>query len=151
MVDWRGCGPRYDYVFVQGEPQAHGPNRSYFSETGLKLAELTCVFTLIDKIFDGEYTDQGRLKYRKVGHELALVEYLTVMNAGTPNQNNGMIEVRKHSELSELSGSGTARKRRVVPVSCIYRAAHFITTDLVKNGKYFINNYIDLEMYNTVY
>ncbi len=144
VADWRGDGPRYDYILVQSEPGVGGANRSYFHETGLKPAQLICVFTFIDKISDG-YMDNGRPKFRKIGHELALVEFLTVTNAGTPNPNNGMIEVRKQSEISE---TGVMTKRRVIPVNRICRALHLIAAE---SGRYFINNYIDLEMYNTVY
>ncbi len=147
VPDWRGDGPRYDYILFQGEPGASGANRSYFHETGLKPAQLICVFTFIDKIPDG-YKDNGRPSFRKIGHELALVEFLTIMNAGMPNPNSGMIEVRKQSEIL---GGGATIKRRVISVSRIRRALHLIAAESGTTGRHFINNYIDLEMYNTVY
>jgi hypothetical protein len=86
--------------------------------------------------------------FRKIGHELALVEFLTIVNAGMPNPNSGMIEVRKQSEILE---SEATTKRRVVPVSRICRALHLIMAEPGPTRRYFINNYIDLEMYNLVY
>jgi hypothetical protein len=93
VADWRRDSPQYDYILVQSEPGIGGSNRSYFHETGLKPGQLICVFTFIDKIHDG-HKDNGRPNFRKIEHELALVEFLTVMNASTPNPNSGMIEVR---------------------------------------------------------
>jgi hypothetical protein len=113
----------------------------------LKPAQLICVFTFINKIPNG-YKDNGRPKFLKIGHELALVEFLTVMNAGTPNPNSGMIEVRKQLEISE---TGVTTKRRVVPVCRICCTLPLIKAEPGATGRYFIKNYIDLEMYNTVY
>jgi hypothetical protein len=147
LANSRGDGSRYDYILVQVEPGTSGANRSYFYETGLKSAQLICDFTFIDKIPNG-YKDNGRPSLRKIGHEFALVEFLTIMAAGILNPNSGIIEVRKQSETSE---SGATRKQRVVPLSRIRRALHLIAAAPVTTGLYFINNYIDLEMYDLVY
>jgi hypothetical protein len=70
------------------------------------------------------------------------------MNAGMPNPNSGMIEVRKQSEILE---SEAAQKRKVVPVHRICRSLHLIAAEPSILGRYFINNYIELEIYNLVY
>jgi hypothetical protein len=74
-----------------------------------------------------------------VAHDLALVDILKLLANGDVNQNTGMIEAEQ-----DVNG-----RFKVIPIQHVKRAAHLIPTGTAE--RYYINNYIDLEMYNLVY
>ena len=76
----------------------------------------------------------------EIAHDLALVSILKFRSVGMPNENTGMIEVVKDKSDTGL---------KVIPIQLIIRVAHIIPS--VSGGFYYINNYINLEMYNKVY
>ncbi len=91
------------------------------------------VFRWIDKLrkVDGKVSD--------IAYDLALVDVYALRNNGNVDENSGMIQAEK------VYGEDL----QVISIHQIKRAAHLIPTG--KEGCYYINNYIDLEMYNCVY
>ncbi len=75
----------------------------------------------------------------EVHYDLALVDILSLKNNGNVNKNTGMIEALQVAEGDQ----------RIIPIKWIVRAVHLIPSDA--EGSFYINNYIDLEMYNLVY
>ena len=132
---WRGSNERRDYVLAQLNPETENNRQSVFRQSGLLPCKLLLVFRWKDKI--PCLNNDG---YMEIAHDLALVSILKFRSTGMSNENTGMIEVVKDKGDTGL---------KVIPIQLVTRAAHIIPS--VSGGFYYINNYIDLEMYNKVY
>jgi hypothetical protein len=69
---------------------------------------------------------------------------------GQKNASGENIAHLKHHGMFLLKEQNQRRGRQVVDISCFYRAAHVVPTDIWEK-RWWLNNYIDFESYNDVY
>jgi hypothetical protein len=128
-MQWQNRGQRYDHVLVYNRSRT-GSQVSYFKQNCLDVGKLISVFryeTNLGNIGEGK----GRMMI-----DFAVIGRLDVQGS-KPNANHGMYTVKGPQRLL------------VVPVSNIRRAVHLVPTD--RQEEYFLNAYVDLNMYNLVY
>ncbi|KAI9750296.1 MAG: hypothetical protein M4579_006529 [Chaenotheca gracillima] len=140
---WQGLvnNWRRDYVWVQeydnNNNDDDGDSRRL---TGKLLGQLQVVLSVIDPDRLGD--DRKPVVYTG-----ALVEIFRPCNKGKPSKTHGMVEVERWPE-SKAEVRRNLGRRRFYDMPTILRSAHVVPAS---GGKFFINNYIDWDQYNTLY
>ncbi|KAI5801105.1 hypothetical protein EDC01DRAFT_780849 [Geopyxis carbonaria] len=135
---WRNSNKRYNYVMYSWTV---GKADSRISAEGLRFGQIISVFCIADQVFA---IHQG-FSTRIVHHDIVFLRRLGLVNSGHVNKAHRMASVQRVARIDR----GTSKEYIVFPVAVILRPAHLVPTGTP--GKYFINNYISLEFYNTVY
>ncbi|KAI8940000.1 hypothetical protein NX059_003723 [Plenodomus lindquistii] len=79
----------------------------------------------------------------------AVLDRLKQVNQGRPHCVHGMIELEKAHTMADTN-RGTLGSRKAFSMSAIWRGVHIVPA-ATGSKRVFINNYIDFELYNTLY
>ncbi len=143
--EWQGKlgNWRRDYVFVQKyEKSSSGRQQGPSVMEGKMVGQLQLIVTVVDP----ERKDESGNCLRYTG---ALIELLRFGNSGAVDHHHGMVEVETW-HASDARNPRNIGARRFYQMSTILRSAHVVPTGL-RDGTYYINNYIDWDTYNTIY